>query len=120
MKANGRGFTAGRQRFGIRRALVVAQVALSLVLLVGALLFVQTLQNLSNLDAGFQQNNLLSSDVDLSHLPIPMAQRLAFKRELLTRLRALPGITSVASVAIVPVSGTGWNDNVNVKDSDAQ
>ena len=49
-----------------------------------------------------------------------MAQRLAFKQELLTRLRAIPGITSVASVAVVPVSGRGWNDNVNVKDSDAQ
>ena len=120
MKANGRGLTAARQRFGLRRALVVAQVALSLVLLVGALLFVQTLQNLSNLDAGFQQNNLLISDVDLSHLQIPTAQRLAFKQELLTRLRAIPGITSLASTAIVPVSGKGWNDNVNVKGSDAQ
>lgn len=120
MKANGRGLTATRQRFGIRRALVVTQIALSLVLLVGALLFVQTLQNLSNLDTGFQQNNLLTSDVDLSHLQIPMAQRLAFKQELLTRLRAIPGITSVAGVAIVPVSGRGWNYNVNVKGSDAQ
>jgi predicted permease len=120
MKANGRGLTAARQRFGLRRALVVAQVALSLVLLVGALLFVQTLQNLSTLDAGFQQNHLLISDVDLSHLQIPMAQRLAFKQELLTRLRTIPGITSVAHVAIVPVSGGGWNDNVNVKGSDAQ
>jgi predicted permease len=87
---------------------------------VGALLFVQTLQNLSNLDAGFQQNNILISDVDLSHLQIPTAQRVAFKQELLTRLRAIPGITSVASTAIVPVSGRGWNDNVNVKGSDAQ
>ena len=120
MKANGRGLTAARQRFGLRRGLVVTQIALSLVLLVGALLFVQTLQNLSNLDAGFQQNNLLTSDVDLSHLQIPMAQRLTFKQELLTRLRAIPGITSVARVAIVPVSGNGWNDNVDVKGSDTQ
>jgi len=120
MKATGRGLTAARQRFGLRRTLVVAQVALSLVLLVGALLFVQTLQNLSNLDAGFQQNNILISDVDLSHLQIPTAQRVAFKQELLKRLRAIPGITSLASTAIVPVSGQGWNDNVNVKGSDAQ
>jgi predicted permease len=120
MKATGRGLTAARQRFGLRRTLVVTQVALSLVLLVGALLFVQTLQNLSNLDAGFQQNNILISDVDLSHLQIPTAQRLALKQELLTRFRAIPGITSVASTAIVPVSGQGWNYNVNVKDSDAQ
>jgi predicted permease len=120
MKVNSLGFRAARQRFGLRRALVVTQVALSLVLLVGALLFVQTLQNLSNLDAGFQQNNILISDVDLSHLQIPMAQRLAFKQELLTRLRAIPGITSVAQVAVVPVSGRLWNDNINVQGSDAQ
>jgi predicted permease len=117
MKVNSRGLTAARLRFGLRRALVVIQVALSLVLLVGALLFVQTLQTLSNLDAGFQQSHILISDVDLSHLQIPMAQRLAFKQAC---LRAIPGITSVAQVAIVPVSGIGWNDNVNVNGSDAQ
>jgi predicted permease len=120
MKASGRGATAARQGFGFRRTLVVAQVALSLVLLVGALLFVQTLQNLSNLDAGFQQNDILISDIDLSHLQIPTAQRVAFKQELLTRLRAVPGVTSIASTAIVPVSGQGWNYNVNVKGSDVQ
>jgi 4-amino-4-deoxy-L-arabinose transferase-like glycosyltransferase len=119
MKAIGRGLTAARQRFGLRRALVVTQIALSLVLLVGALLFVRTLRNLANLDAGFQQNNILISKVDVSHLQIPMAQRLALKQELLTRLRATPGI-SVAGAAIVPVTGRLWNDNVNVKGSDAQ
>lgn len=86
----------------------------------GALLFARTLQNLSNLDAGFQQNNILTSDVDLSHLQIPTAQRPAFKQDLLTRLRAIPGIESAAYAAIVPVSGKLWNDNVNVKGSDAQ
>jgi predicted permease len=45
---------------------------------------------------------------------------VAFKQELLTRFRAIPGITSVASTAIVPVSGQGWNYNVNAKGSDAQ
>src|SRR5262249_5078267 len=49
-----RGTTSGRERFGLRRALVATQVALSLVLLVGALLFVRSLQNLLNVDAGFR------------------------------------------------------------------
>jgi hypothetical protein len=80
MKVNGRGLTAARERFGVRRSLVVTQVALSLVLLVGALLFVRTLQNLAKLDAGFQQDNLLVSQVDLSHLQIPLSRRRALRR----------------------------------------
>ena len=120
MKVNGRGLTAARERFGVRRSLVVTQVALSLVLLVGALLFVRTLQNLAKLDAGFQQDNLLVSQVDLSHLQIPLSRRLAFKQELLARLCATPGIDSAAQAAIVPVSGDGWNENVNAEGADAQ
>ena len=54
MRAGGRGLTAGRERFTLRRALVVAQVSLSLVLLVGALLFVRSLQKLLAVDAGFR------------------------------------------------------------------
>src|SRR5262245_61377394 len=59
MKAGSRGSTDTRERFGMRRALVVAQVALSLVLVVGAVLFVRSLRNLVTLDAGFQQNGIL-------------------------------------------------------------
>ena len=99
---------------------MVTQVALSFLLLVGALLFVRTLQNLAKLDAGFQQGNLLVSQVDLSHLQIPLSRRLAFKQKLLARLRATPGIDSAAQAAIVPVSGDGWNENVNAEGADAQ
>jgi predicted permease len=120
MKVSGRGLTPTRERFGLRRALVVTQVALSLVLLVGALLFVRTLQNLSRLDAGFQQDNILVSYVDLSHLEIPLARRLAYRQELLARLRGIPGIISAADAVVVPVSGNGWNENVDGKGADAQ
>ncbi len=55
MKASGRGLTADRGKFGLRRMLVISQVALSLVLLVGALLFVGSLRILSTLDPGFRE-----------------------------------------------------------------
>ena len=67
MKAGGRGLTAGRERFLLRRGLIVSQVALSLVLLVAALLFVRTFRNLLDLDAGFQQDKLLSQ-ISISRL----------------------------------------------------
>src|SRR6185503_509708 len=59
MKAGSRGSSDTRERFGLRRTLVVVQVALSLVLVVGALLFVRSLRNLLTLDAGFKQERLV-------------------------------------------------------------
>ena len=107
-----RGSSAGRERLSLRRALVASQVALTLVLLVGALLFARTLRNLASVDAGFRQQGVLVADVDLSPLKTPAAERLAYKRQLLERLRAIPGVESAAEVMIVPLSGNGWNRTI--------
>lgn len=112
MKASARAVTAGRERFSSRRALVVSQVALSLVLVVGALLFVRTLHNLITLDAGFQQNHILFADVDFSPIKLPMESRDAYRQQLLEKVRAIPGVISAADVAIIPISGNGWNDRL--------
>ena len=60
-EGQGRGLTDSRERFGLRRALVVLQVSLSLVLLVGALLFVRSFRNLLTLNAGFRQDGILDN-----------------------------------------------------------
>ena len=112
MKAGGRGVTSGREKFGLRRGLVVLQVALSLVLIVGAFLFVRTLRNLTTLDAGFQQNHLLVADLDLTALNIPKANRIPFKRELRERMQSLPGVISVGETAVLPLSGSVWNGRI--------
>ena len=112
LKSNGRGLTTGRERFSLRRALVVSQVAISLVLLVGALLFVRSLRNLLTLDAGFRQDGILITDLDLTRLKLPVERRQTYKREVLDRIRAIPGVLSAADTTIVPVSGNGWNNNV--------
>jgi putative ABC transport system permease protein len=112
MKATGRGMTASRERFGLRRVLVVSQVALSLVLLVGAMLFVRSLRNLLTVDAGFQQTGILITDIDLTRLNIPKERRQAFKKEYLDRLRSISGVEAAAEATIVPVSGSGWNQSV--------
>ena len=112
MKATGRGMTASRERFGLRRVLVVSQVAMSLVLLVGAFLFVGTLRNLLTLDAGFRQTGILVTLIDLGRLKLPQGSREQFKRDLLERVRAIPGVEGAATASNVPLSGNWWNNTV--------
>lgn len=109
LQAEGRGTTAGRERFSLRRILVVSQVALSVVLLVGALLFVRSLRNLLTLDAGFQQNGILVTSVEFDRLNVAPGQRQEFKRDLLKRIQAIPGVESAASALLVPLNGNSWN-----------
>src|SRR5581483_10196677 len=114
MKGASRGLSDSRERFGLRRALVVAQVALSLVLVVGALLFVRTLRNLATLDAGFQRDGILIADTDARALRLPGARGPALERDLLAAVSAIPGVDSAASAFIVPTSGAGWNDRITI------
>jgi putative ABC transport system permease protein len=114
MKSGGRGLAAGRERFLLRRGLIVSQVALSLVLLVAALLFVQTFRNLLALDAGFRQENVLVADFDFSPLNIPAANRLEYKRELLEKVKNMSGVISASETSIVPLSGDGWNEFIDI------
>ena len=88
MKASGRGLTDARERFGLRRILVVAQVALSLVLLVGALLFVRSLHKLLTLNAGFQESGVLVTEVNFSILNYPPPRWNEVQSEILRRVRA--------------------------------
>jgi predicted permease len=91
------GATHGKRmlRLGLGKTLVVTQVALSLLLLVGAGLFVRTLTNLENVNTGFNQRNLLLFGINPTEDGYK-GQRLAdFYRELTRRLEALPGVRSV-------------------------
>jgi putative ABC transport system permease protein len=111
MKADSRGLTASRERFGLGRALVATQVALSLVLLVGAVLFSRTLHNLLTANPGFREKGILGANLDLSQLKLPVNRRAIFKQELLRRIRAVPGVDSVAEAGLIPLGGSG-TDNV--------
>jgi predicted permease len=112
MRAGGRGLTSGRERFTLRRALVISQVALSLVLLFGALLFSRSLRNLLMADTGFRADGLMWIEFDLRHAHYTTEQIGPVTDSLLDRLRAIPGVTSAAIVNIPPVSGSSWNDRV--------
>ena len=105
MKAGGRGLTAGRGRISLRRGLVVVQVALSVVLVASAFLFTRSLNKLLTLDAGFQQDNLLVSSVGFSRLKMKPSERVAFRNQLLEKLKNVPGVDDVADADVPPLVG---------------
>jgi putative ABC transport system permease protein len=112
MRSGGRGTTAGCERFGLRRGLVATQIALSLVLLVGALLFVRSLHNLSVADTGFQTEGVLAINLDLRRAGYTKERRPALYHDLLQHLTAWPGVSSAAQVLDTPISGSGLDDTV--------
>jgi putative ABC transport system permease protein len=120
MKGSGRGMTMGPRSLVLRRGLIVSQVALSLVLLVAALLFARTFRNLLILNAGLQQDNVLVVDFDFSRLKLPAERRLEYKRQLLTSVRSTPAVASAAETSIVPLAGDGWNQFIDIPEAGIQ
>lgn len=116
MKTGGRGMTASRGRFSLRRALVVAQVASSLVLVAGALLFSRSLSNLLTVDTGFHEEGVLIAGVNFQRLNLPPERFQAFKDEFIDRIRTTPGMES-AALGMIPFrdsgSNTVWMDGTN-------
>lgn len=99
----------------LRRALVVAQVAMSFVLLSGAALFVQSLQNLRLTDPGFNTANLVRFKLDPTLSGYDTARAKSFYRQLRSRLESLPGVNSVG-LAVVPIlDRSNWDSTVSVE-----
>ena len=119
LKSGGHGMTAGRERFSLRQALVVAQVALSLVLVAGALLFSRSLGNLLTVDAGFRPEGVLAANVSFNRLNLLPERFPAFKDELLDRVRAIPGVEAAAIAHEIPLKGFGggtvWMDGLEAR-----
>jgi macrolide transport system ATP-binding/permease protein len=96
-------------------ALVVGEVALAMVLLAGSGLLVKSLYRLLNVNPGFDQHNLLGMGVGLSQSRFPKdPDQLQAMQTLLDRLRALPGVKSVGTSSVLPVSNGGNTSNLRV------
>jgi putative ABC transport system permease protein len=115
----GRGVTGDRERSGARRALLASQIALSLTLLVGTLLFVRSLRGLNTIDAGFERRGLVVATAGESDLTLSPARAVAFHQELLARIRAAARVDAAAEVMIVPLTGGDWNNRIWMDGSDA-
>jgi putative ABC transport system permease protein len=120
MKASTHAVTASRSRMGFRGALVISQVALSLVLLFGSLLFTQSLRNLLTNNPGFNAKGVLTVMSDFTHLQIPADERAAYQHLLLDRMRSIPGVDAVSATTVVPLSGEGWGNKVWIDGHDSQ
>ena len=109
------GSIAGGNSVGLRKALVAGQVALSLLLLIGAGLFVRSLRNLKDLDPGFRTKNLLTFSVDPTLNGYAPERTLQFYRQLKENLDSIPGVES-SSLAIMPVlENIEWDSAVTVE-----
>jgi predicted permease len=111
MMRPGRSSTDAHGAIALRRGLVVVQVALSMVLVVGAVLFGRTLRNLGSVELGFDPNVVVAS-VDLRRTTVrPDARTQAFA-DIIARLREVPGVRQAAESLIVPLSGADWNGRI--------
>jgi len=111
LKEHARGMAGGR--LGLGRALVTGQVALSLMLLVGASLFLGTLRNLLTTDLGFNLHNVLLVQADAMQSNVPKPQRPRVYREIVERLRAIPGVSSASSSRMTPIGRGQWDSEVS-------
>jgi predicted permease len=112
IRAGGRSLTASHERFGLRRALVATQVALSMVLSMGALLFVRSLENLLSVDPGFRAEGIVAVELDFRRQHYDKERFPVVYQDLFDRIRRRPGVVSLAKVNIYPVSGSSWDSMI--------
>ncbi|PYT22968.1 MAG: permease, partial [Acidobacteria bacterium] len=106
--------TAGSGPRRLDRLLVTTQVALSLMLLVGATLFIRSLQNLKNLDAGFSREHVLLVGQDLSHGGYEGHRVAEFYKGLLAKMEAMPMVHSATVVQDTPLSEPSWFGGISI------
>ena len=109
------GAVVGGSAVNLRKILVAGQVALSLLLLIGAGLFIRTLRNLRSIDPGFKTTNLISLDLDPA-LNGYTGQRIrTFYQQLLDRVDAAPGVSAAALSAMKLLDGDEWDSTITVE-----
>ncbi len=109
LRESERGSTAGAGRHRLRRLLMASEVSLALVLLVGAGLMIRTFVALRGVDPGFRPDHLLTAVVSVTgSTAAAPGRRLAFYRDVLERVRAMPGVVSAGAINHLPLAGDVW------------
>ena len=109
LKAGGRDSTSGPLHTRLSAFLIVGEVALSLILLVGASLFVRSFLNLLKAEGGFETSRIMTMSVEMKATGATKSPEAVARRvdDLVARLQALPGVTSVAAANLMPLGGGG-------------
>jgi len=94
--------------------LVVSQIAVSLVLLVGALLFVHSFRNFMTVDPGFREKDILIAFVNFEKLKLPSDRYEPFRQDLLEQIRFIPQVESAATSTHVPFNGS-WTSGIEYR-----
>ena len=120
LKDGGRGSTGGILRRRFRQAMVAVQVAVALMLLASAALMQQSLSKLTQTDPGVILKNVLTVRVFLPAAIYAAPRAIAFRRQALERLRAVPGVESVTAASNLPLSGSSMEVPFDLEDSPAR
>jgi putative ABC transport system permease protein len=115
LKEGGRQNTAGAAR-GARELLIVAEVAVSIMLLVGAGLLIRSLWHLQQVDPGFAADKVLAMEVSLPTARYEEGEQMPFYRSFEDRVRALPGVAAAGAVNILPLSSNYDSRGIQVED----
>jgi predicted permease len=110
LQVESRSFTSAGRLLSVRSGLILLQVALSLPLVITAVLLLRSLQNLRGLDTGFGRENVLLATLNPSLSGYSPERSQNFYSELLQKTRAIPGVASVSLASDSPISG-GWDQN---------
>jgi predicted permease len=118
LQSAGRGKSASRSSTHFRNVLIISQVALTLVLLIGAGLLGRSFQRLMEVNPGFETESAVAMTVSMPQPEEPAAQRhlAQFYQELFERLQALPGAIAVGGINSLPMSGQGANGTFIIED----
>ncbi|HKF53634.1 MAG TPA: ABC transporter permease [Candidatus Acidoferrales bacterium] len=106
--------SGGRSHSSAARWIVAAQVALSLILVVEAGIFIRIFANLMTVDAGFDRNNVLMVEANIHNAGIAEPARAPLYGQMLAKLQALPGVVSASQCWMTPLSGGQWDNNVTI------
>jgi putative ABC transport system permease protein len=116
MREGGRTTTSGAAASRLRSALVIGEVSLGVMLLVGAGLLLRSLQRLSQVDLGFKPDHIITASFDLSESRYKPDKMDQFVRELLSRLKNLPGVTDASGAMPLPLGDSSWHISINWPD----